>query len=488
MRAITSLAFGRPETASLSIAEQRPAPCCSRKNELAVSLRSQLVLSIALVLLICLAIDGVFAYWHAVSKVDTEIRAALEVGARTVRDAVGDRQTERLPRQPLESLVTDFNGDRHLRVSLVDNAGAAVAASSPLVPSEPAPRWFYRVLASPSMIVRTDLPASSNAYSAIVLEADPRNEIGEAWSDIVLSLAVLATFCGLVLLLVYWMIGRALRPLHDLSVAFSRIGHGDYATQIIERGPPELARICRGFNQMARCLNEMEVRNRHLAEQLAIVEDEERSDLACDLHDEIGPLLFAVSVDLASIRQQNGSLSGPTIVPRLDAIRDAVSQMQRHVKSILGRLRPPTLLDLGPAHAVDNLIVFWQARYPAAVFDVDMPLDSFGRAIDEQIYRIIQESLNNALRHGRAQHIAIVVRLNADGVIAVDVSDDGVGFQAANGAGFALLGMQERVQSLGGTLSAGNRHDRSGVIVSARLPYSIGEARNNSNVRKTSAA
>jgi two-component system, NarL family, sensor histidine kinase UhpB len=89
-----------------------------------VSLRTQLVVSIALVLLICLAIDGVFAYWHAVNKVDTEIRAALAVGARTVQDAVADRQTERLPREPLESLVTDFNGDRHLRASLVDKTGA----------------------------------------------------------------------------------------------------------------------------------------------------------------------------------------------------------------------------------------------------------------------------------------------------------------------------------------------------------------------------
>jgi two-component system sensor histidine kinase UhpB len=312
------------------------------ENELAVSLRSQLVLSIALLLLVCLVIDGVLAYWHAVSKVDTEIRAALVVGARTVRDAVADRQMER---GPLESLVADFNRDRHLRVSLVDKMGATVATSSPLVASESLPRRFYRVLASPSMIVRADLPASSNSYRAIVLEADPCNEIGEAWSDIVRSLAVLATFCGLVLLLVYWTIGRALRPLRDLSAAFSRIGDGGYDAQIVGRGPLELARICRGFNQMARRLNEMEARSRHLAEQLANVEDEERSDLACDLHDQIGPLLFAVSVDLASIRQQNMSPSSPTLVPRLDAIRDAVNRMQRYVKSILERLRPSTLLD-----------------------------------------------------------------------------------------------------------------------------------------------
>jgi two-component system, NarL family, sensor histidine kinase UhpB len=450
-----------------------------------VSLRTQLMISIAGVLLLCLAVDSVFVYWHAVHKVDTELRAALAVGAQTVRSAVADRQAEGLPREALESLVRDFNGDRHLRVSLVDNTGATVAASRPLLPAQPAPDWLYRLFASPSIVIREDLPGHSNPPGAILLQADPRNEIAEAWSDIVLSLAVLATFCGLVLSLVYWTIGRALRALHDLSAAFSRIADGDYAAQIAERGPLELARICRGFNQMAHRLGEMQVNNRHLAEQLAIVQDEERSDLARDLHDEIGPLLFAVNVDLASIRQQNELRSNPAIALRIDAIRDAISQMQKHVKSILGRLRPPTLLDLSPAHAVDNLIVFWQARYPSVIFAVDMPADSFGPAIDEQIYRIVQESLNNALRHGRPKHIAIAVQLNADGFITVDVSDDGIGFQTSDGGGFGLLGMRERVQSLGGTLSARNRPDRGGVIVSARLPYSVDEPGKDANVRKS---
>ena len=268
----------------------------------------------------------------------------------------------------------------------------------------------------------------------------------------------------------------------------TEIGAGNYGLRVREHGPRELALLCRGFNQMAEQLAEVQGRKHRLEHQLAAVQEEERSELARDLHDEIGPLLFAVSVDLASIRQQTELPLNPTIVSRLDAIRDAVNQMQRHVKSILGRLRPPTLLDLGPAQAIDNLIVFWRARYPAVVFDVDMPPNSFGPAIDEQIYRIIQESLNNALRHGRAQHIAIAVRLNTDGIIAVDVSDDGVGFQAADGAGFGLLGMQERMQSLGGTLSARNRHDRSGVIVSARLPYSVDESGDDSNAGRTSAA
>jgi two-component system, NarL family, sensor histidine kinase UhpB len=430
-----------------------------------VSLRLRLMISIAAVLIVCLAIGSVLVYWHAVRKVETELRAALAVGAHTVRNTIADGQAEKLPRELLESLVTNFNGHRHLRVSLVDNNGTTTVTSSPSIPSEPAPAWFYRLLASPSAIVRADLRVPD--HRAILLEADAHNEIAEAWSDIVLSLAVLATFCGLILLVVYWTIGRALRPLHELSTAFSRIGDGNYAPRIAAQGPREFAQLCGGFNHMANRLTEMEVKNRNLAEQLTIMQEEERSDLARDLHDEIGPLLFSVDVDLASMRQQKELRSHPAITPRIDSIRDAVNQIQRHVRSILGRLRPPTLLDLGPAYAVDNLIAFWRTRYPAVVFEANVPPDSFGPSIDEQIYRIIQESLNNALRHGQPQRVAVTVRLNADGVIAIEVSDDG-GLQPADGARFRLL--QQRVQSLGGTLSAANRNDGRGVTVSARLP------------------
>jgi two-component system, NarL family, sensor histidine kinase UhpB len=430
-----------------------------------VSLRVQLMMSIAAVLLACLAMGSVLAYWHAVSKVETELRAALAVGARTVRNAIADGQAEKLSRELLESLVTNFNGHRHLRVSLVDNNGTTTVASSPWVPAEPAPRWFYRLLGSPSPVVRMDL--SVPAYRAILLEADPHNEIAEAWGDMVLSLAVFATFCGLILSLVYWTIGRALRPLHDLSAAFSRIGEGNYAPRIAAQGPREFAQLCGGFNHMANRLTEMEVKNRHLADQLTTMQEEERSDLVHDLHDEIGPLLFSVDVDLASMRQQKELRSHPAVAPRIDAIRGAVSQIQRHVRSILGRLRPPTLLDLGPAHAVDNLIAFWRTRYPAVVFEANMPPGTFGPSIDEQIYRVIQESLNNALRHGQPQRVAVTVRLNPDGVIAIEVSDDG-GLQPTDGARFRLL--QQRVESLGGTLSATNGHDGRGVTVSARLP------------------
>ena len=85
----------------------------------------------------------------------------------------------------------------------------------------------------------------------------------------------------------------------------------------------------------------------------------------------------------------------------------------------------------------------------------------------ETIYRVVQESLSNAVRHGRPNHIEVAVTAEADGLIQTRIRDDGMG-KAAPGSGFGLIGMRERVAASGGTLTI----DKSpvGWTVTARLP------------------
>lgn len=97
---------------------------------------------------------------------------------------------------------------------------------------------------------------------------------------------------------------------------------------------------------MARRLGAMQTRNRGLEEQLRTLQDEERADLARDLHDEIGPHLFAASVDAAMARRLIGEGKTEQAVDRLTAISAAVGHMQALVRDILGRLRPTELIEL----------------------------------------------------------------------------------------------------------------------------------------------
>src|SRR5215469_13923252 len=448
-----------------------------------MTLRLRLVMSIALVLMASLMLGSIAVYWHAVRKVDTEMRAALTVGKHTVHNAIDEVDEATDPQRRLRTLMADFDGDRHLRASWVDRDSAVVAASYPVVASDRAPEWFYRALVGSPGRARIDLPAPLSRYGAVLLETDPHNEIDEVWSDTLLSLAILATFCGCVLGVVFFTLEYALRPLHELSTAFVRIGRGDYGAQVTKSGPQELRRLCDGFNQMAARLTDIDLQNRRLEDQLAAVQEEERAELARDLHDEVGPLLFAVSADLAVIQRHQAVNSCAKTARRLEAVREAVVLMQRHVRAILGRLRPPILLDLGLAPAIDALVAFWRKRYPALLFDIRITSEGFGTRLDPPIYRMIQEGVSNALRHSRPTRIEIAAGRQDDGTVTVEVFDDGGGMaDAGHARGFGLIGMRERVRALGGTLTVGNRSTGRGVILLAQFPSENQDEPVNANV------
>src|SRR5215469_10712597 len=436
-----------------------------------MTLRLQFVIWIALVLTTSLGLGSVAIYWHAAHKVGNEMHTAILVGEHTVDSAIAALSETANPPRWLRMMVGGFDGDRHLRVSLVAPNNVAAATSTPFVARNRAPAWFHGVLATAPLTARIELPDRFATLGTILLEADSHNEVDEAWNDAIISLAMLALLSSLVLGLVYWMLGRALKPLDQMAMAFARIGSGDYRPRLAEGGPLELVRVCRGFNQMAWRLGDMYRRNRRLEAQVMAVQEEERAELARNLHDDIAPLLFAVSADVASIQKEDAARTSAKIGTRLETIRETIGQMQRQVRGILGLLRPHVVSELGLVRAVDNLVAFWQKRYPSIDLETRLGSNTFGDRLDETLYRVVQEALSNAMRHGQPTRIKISAKREADGHVAVAVTDDGGGLRDCGyGAGFGLVGMRERVKSAGGTLTVKNRVDGRGVIVSARFP------------------
>jgi two-component system, NarL family, sensor histidine kinase UhpB len=435
-----------------------------------VSLRIRLILSIGLILVVSIVLGSVIVYWHAVHKVDEEMRAALDVGIRMVQNATDDIEDNADPLRQLQLLIEDFDGNRHLRASFLSANGSVIVTSKPLESTEPAPGWFNHFIARRPETSRVLLPPAFARYGSILLETDSHNEIDEVWSDIFVTLAILAIFCILVLSLIYWTLGRAFNFLNEMSVAFARVGAGDYSQRCIETGPRELSSLARRFNDMVARLAMMEGQNRRLEVQLTTMQEEERADLARDLHDEIGPLLFALSLDISAIQKQDPAETNPKIGAHLDSMRSAVSEMQQHVRSMLGKLRPAILLDLGLGPAIDNLVAFWGLRHQDVHIDVALSQETFGETLDATIYRIFQEGLNNAFRHGHPSQIT--VKASKDNMaVEVEVSDNGEGLnKPEQSAGFGITGMRERVAAVGGTLTIGNRAGEKGVTITARLP------------------
>ncbi len=269
-------------------------------------LRLRLIASIGLVLLASLACGSVLVGWHAASSVRTELRAALDVGANTIRNGLAEFVRSGDHADELRHLVGTFNGNRHVRATLLDARDQPLAASVLFVPTQPVPGWFRRLIGGEPGAVRLAVAPADGGGSAIVLQADPINEIGEVWAESRDAVLVLAGFALLSALLICAVIGRALRPLETLSSAFEQIGKGDYHGSLPEHGPPELTRLASGFNLMTQRLATAAAQNRRLNERLLTLQAEERADLARDLHDEIGPLLFAVDMTAATIERLAG--------------------------------------------------------------------------------------------------------------------------------------------------------------------------------------
>ncbi len=434
-------------------------------------LRLLLVRSIAAIFLATLALSTLLVFWRTYEKVEADMSAALAAGQRAVANAADESDGITQPSWRLEHIVANFNGDRNVRATL-QRADDSLLHSILPPPAHPVPPFLFNLLAGPPHVATVDLPAALKSAGALRLETDARNDVAGLWDDAKNLLFLLAIFASTCLLVLYFMLGRALRPLEELTHGFARIGNGDYRARVPIFAPRELAKLSAGFNDMAVRLTEMEYRNHRLHEQLETVQEEERIELARNLHDDVSPLLFSVDVDAMTIRELTQTRDYPAIVERAHAVRGAVAEMKRNVKAILGQLRPSGLHALGLASAIDNLVSYWKTRRPEIAYKVNTPDRTWGPRVDGALYSIVRESLNNAVKHSRPSRIEVSIEeLPASGFLVARVKDDGGGFDANNASGgFGLIGMKERAVLLGGTLTVENRHDGPGVVVTARLP------------------
>jgi two-component system sensor histidine kinase UhpB len=426
---------------------------------------------IGLMLLASLACGSMLVAWHAAGSVRTELRAALDGGAHTIRNALEDSGSAEAARL----LVATFDGNRHVQAILLDARGHQAAASVLFASVQPAPGWFVKLIGGRPGEVRFLLPRAGDGASAIVLRTDPFNEVSEVWGESRDAVIVLGGFATLSALLIGGFVGRALGPLEDLAGAFDRIGKGSYHGMLQERGPPELVRLARGFNVMTGRLAAAAAQNRRLNERLLTLQAEERADLARDLHDEVGPLLFAIDMTAATIERLAGDDREPGIPAHVRSIQDAIGRIQRHVRALLGRLRP--IHTIGLATAIDRLAAFWRSRRPDITFVVAVSCneDRPGDDLKETIYRIVQEGISNAIRHGKPTQVTVTVALDAPDAIRVEVSDDGIGMKmdAASGrdpAQLGLIGMRERVMAMAGSLSIRPGSNGPGLTIVATLP------------------
>jgi two-component system sensor histidine kinase UhpB len=435
-------------------------------------LRLRVVLLIGLVLFASMTLGALVAGYQVRRALSAELAAGLSGARQTAASAFEDLPQSDHPARDLRQLVATFDGNRHVRATLIVGRHPVWISRSDS-PSAAPPQWFRSLLRVTPASMTLPVPRTRAGTAALVLTATPDLDVRATWSEFLALMAVLVSTAVAGLLLVYLVIGAAFRPLTLLALQFKRIGAGDYSGRVDETGPTELLHLQHGFNHMAAELAATTARNRQLTDQLATLQEEERADIARDLHDEIGPHLFAVSLDAEMIAQLHESGNHAAIPERVREIQGGVRHMQRQVRDLLGRLRPTQLTEFGLNAAIEDLVQFWATRRPDIAFDLVLTQDEIPEATADVVYRIVQEAANNAVRHGQPASIRIRVEKEGEEGLFVSVDDDGARAASpaplASGGGLGLIGMRERVEAGGGSLIYGPNPTGSGWTTAAHL-------------------
>lgn len=204
--------------------------------------------------------------------------------------------------------------------------------------------------------------------------------------------------------------------------------------------------------------------------RLVVAREEERRRIRRDLHDGIGPMLAAMTlkVDLA----RDVLRSDPDAADRaLEALKHDTQGAVAEIRRLTRELRPPALDELGVVEAIRHRAteLAGGADGERVAIDVACPgsLAPLDAAVEAAAYRIAVEAMTNVVRHARAHRCR--VRLSANGMLVVEVSDDGEGFASGRGAGVGMTSMRERCAELGGSLGVDRTPD-GWTVVRATLP------------------
>jgi two-component system sensor histidine kinase UhpB len=442
------------------------------------SLKARVNLLVSGLLLLLAAGLAALAIDDARKSVREEIEAASKVTHHLLRFVI-ERELAPLREGHGERLVELMQGLGRVRAQeIVVTAGdGAVRYRSPASSyklGHDAPAWFAALLTPRLEVFRQPV-------GELLLEVrpDPSRAVVDAWDDLVVLFWSIGGLLLVANLLLHRLVGRSLSELDQVVSGMDEMARGRLDARLRDFSLPELERLRQSFNAMAAALEASRAENRQLSHDQALARlvqerlDEERRAIARELHDELGQCVTAIRAIALSIAGRVEDVQ-PEVHGSALSIASVAGSMYDAVHGIVARLRPAALARLGLAEGLREWLHGWQANHPGREVSYGIGIgDGIGElpaSVELAVLRIVQEALNNAVRHGEARHLR--VRLDSDGGrLTVVVDDDGRGFAPERHApgSFGLAGMRERASELGGKLEIASRQG-DGTRVLATFP------------------
>lgn len=421
-------------------------------------------------------------------SVHEETVAANRVAAQLLNRTTWAYAAQGLP--ALRALLQSLGRVRSNDIALFDLQGAVLYRSPPSLykAGRDAPAWFAALVLPQQSVQAFEFPGGR-----IEVQSNASRSTLDAWDALVpLALGGLALLV-LVNALVFWIVGRTVRPFARIVSALDQLQAGRFDVSLPPLPGTEAAAIGAAFNRMVGVLQqhiETEKRAARAEEQLSDSREltrwidhhieQERRVIARELHDELGQSVTAIRSLALTVVQRVQTLDPPSEqAARL--IAEESSRLYDAMHGLIPRLTPLVLDNFGLADALADLVERTRRTQPG--LDLAMRVELGDIALPAEaalaLYRAAQEGITNALRHGRARQIRldVVAQLptaKQPGSIDLRLQDDGSGLampseRAGGGSHHGLRWLAERVQSLHGRIQIGAAEPR-GVLLHVTLP------------------
>jgi two-component system sensor histidine kinase UhpB len=439
-----------------------------------MSLRYQINIRIFLASIAILILGGSVSIWQARNAVSKEVDSSLNLALQLVQLSFSQAQQGNLDIGDWLPRFVSLKQTRHLNIQLKKPDGEIAkftAGQKHDADAEAPPEWFFDLVSRQYPEAIQQLITADGEQITLIIQADPLDEIAEVWEESCLFFISLLVMTLITFLAVNMAFNKAFKAIAVIVDALKAIELGQYQQKLPDFSIKEYDRIAKAINHMTHVLDATQKENRALTLHSLEIQEEERQRLSQELHDELGQSLTAIKVMAVTTKSNKAEV---------ERIADAITGICDHlitvVRSMMRNLHPLSLTELGLKATLEDLFNQWTIRNPELKLHLNCSddVDSLEQKITIQVFRIVQECITNIVRHAQAEQAVICLEIMSQATsgkqLRLQVTDNGRGCEPEQvKMGFGLLGMRERIKSLGGEFRL-QAQPQQGMNIIATIP------------------
>ena len=423
-----------------------------------MSLKSKLLIYINSLLLIATLIGLLTILMVTQKNVREEVLSTMTLAEFAIEQGVKKNPDFYLfQREDSDLGFSELSEIRHLKIQFFNNQDILLEeTSNTLDEIKPPPYWFIFLIEKLSEEIffsKINIDQRGEMTGYILIKPEPIYEYAEIWQQIKVGLWIIGAFLILINIVVLILFSHMIKPINKIIEGFEKLEAGNYKSKINRSNILELDIIGKKFNSMINNLRQSNDKIHKLSQNLINVQEQEKSELARDLHDELGQSLTALQAEAASISKSTKKSS------RDDAIFNVIQlskNMMLSTREIIKKLNLGLIEDLGLESALIELFENWKRRFKGVKFEYkieDKALREITKQETAHLYRIFQEALTNIAKHSEPKNIKITIKsLDGKGKIRILIRNDGIKSDLVNNEGLGLIGIAERVDQINGSL------------------------------------